>query len=234
MPFREKRQGENVGKLLYSIGLAGFVKGRKKLMVVVTSIIMITLVVFISFSFLYLGYLMLRQKPVLIDSNVFIGIIGLGCFVIITGIITRVIMAGFKNWIILVFIPIYILIFFFIKKYLGDLIVFNIKKRALTFSIAEALSLNSPRFEERRGKIIIPWLDHHFTIINYPLLDTAIIYWNGERKGDVIENVSRNLKAIISRKKFNQFSWVGLAHIVVGMLLFLVSVWLTVAAFSRF
>lgn len=203
-------------------------------MVVVTSIIMITLVVFISFSFLYLGYLMFKQKPVLMDSNVFIGIIGLGCFVIITGIISRVIMAGFKNWIILLFIPIYILIFFFIKKYLGDLIVFNIKKRALNFSIAEALNLNNPRFEERRGKIIIPWLDDCLTIINYPLFDTAIIYWNGERKGDAIESMSRNLKAIISRKKFNQFSWIGLAHVIVGVLLLLVAVWLTITAFSRF
>jgi hypothetical protein len=202
-------------------------------MVVVSSIIMITLVVFISFSFLYLGYLMFKQKPVLIDSNVFIGIIGLGCFVIITGILTRVILSGFKNWLVLVFVPIYILIFFFVKKYLGDLMIFNIKKRALNFSIAEALSLNNPSFEERRGKIIIPWLDHHFTIVNYPLLDTAIIYWHGDRKGDVIERVSRNLKAIIARKKFNQFSRIGLVHVMIGALLLLVAIWLTVAAFSR-
>lgn len=202
-------------------------------MVVVTNIIMITLVVFISFSFLYLGYLMFKQKPVLLDSNVFIGIIGLGCFAIIAGILTRVIMAGFQNWIILLFIPIYILIFLFIKKYLGDLIVFNIKKRVLNFSIAEALSLNNPKFEERRGKIIIPWLEHHFTIINYPLLDTAIIQWSGDRKSDVIDRVHRNLQAIIARKKFNQFSWIGLVHIVVGVLLLLVSIWLTIAAFSR-
>jgi hypothetical protein len=64
-------------------------------------------------------------------------------------------------------------------------------------------------------------------------LDTAIIYWHGDRKGDVIERVSRNLKAIIARKKFNQFSRIGLVHVMIGALLLLVAIWLTVAAFSR-
>lgn len=188
----------------------------------------------IGAAFLYLGFLMLQKKSLVIPSNFMNTLVGVSFLMIATGIVSKFIFSDTKNWIALIFIAIYGGIFLAVKKLFGRLMVFNIEENVLYRSIFEILQTRKIKYEKRKNKIILPSFDAHLIINNHKSIQTTTIHVVPSMDEDFFENLTPIFKKKISGKPFNQFSWVGLAYVIIGLVVLVVSISFALAAFSRF
>lgn len=208
---------------------------------ILINLMIIILLIGISFAFLYLGFLIFKKKPVLVSSNVIITIVGITFLAIVVGILSRVAVSLARNWSSLLFVPIYGVIFFFIKRSLGNLILFNVEEQILYRSITESLRINRLTFERWQNKFTVPSIDTEILVKNHNQLNTAIIYFNlnenrNEDKNneeDLLSEISSVLKQTLSKRTFNKFPLMGLSSTIIGIFVLLISIWMAIATISR-
>lgn len=187
----------------------------------------------IGAAFLYLGFLMLQKKSLVIPSSLMNSLIGISFLMIATGILSRFIFSDSQNWIALIFVAIYGGIFFAVKKLFGRLMVFNIDENILYRSIFEILQTRQIRYEKQKNKIILPAFQAELIINNHKSIQTTTIDVVPSTDEDFFENLTPIFKQKISGKPFNQFSWIGLGYVIIGVSVLLISILFALTAFSR-
>lgn len=187
----------------------------------------------IGAAFLYLGFLMLQKKSLVIPSNFMNILVGASFLMIATGMLSKFIFSDTKNWAALIFLAIYAGIFFAVKKLFGRLMVFNIEENVLYHSIFEVLQTRKIKYEKRNNKIIIPSFDAHMVINSHKFIQTTTIHVVPSTDEDFFENLTPIFKKKISGKPFNRFSWVGLVYVIIGLCVIILSISFVLAAFSR-
>lgn len=182
--------------------------------------------------FVYMSFLILRKRPIIIKSQIFIipffgfliFILILLIFVYILQFLSTVTSFYSNTWLSFLLIPLIIFLILTSKKLFGDFMLNNIEEDTLYDSIFETLKKENIQYEEKRGKILLPSLKSEIKINIQSNFNTGILYFNLKDK-KIRNTIYNNLKQILINKTFNKFPIIGLFFLMSGIIILAFSVY---------
>ncbi len=105
-------------------------------------------------------------------------------------------------WLALLPVPIFVTLFLFVRKTLGNVTVFNVTEDTLYDSLSEALSKNDIAYDQKRSQIVLKGVDSSVKISIQAMTSTASLAFIGPENIPNLERVLKDFRTSLLEKEF--------------------------------
>ncbi|SHK37640.1 hypothetical protein [Paramaledivibacter caminithermalis] len=180
----------------------------------------------VAIIILSLGIMMLRKKPIFIKGYLMTILLGTCYFPTLMLNFIRPIFWGDFDPIGLLFVALFIFLIFVLKKSFGDYMIFNIEEDILYEALFTALKEEGIEYEDKRGKIIIPYLSSEIKISTHSIFTTANVHLRFKDNKEISMRIIDRVKNILSRKTMDKVPLNAIVYIACSIFLIILLIWM--------
>ena len=177
-------------------------------------------------AFLVFGILLMSKELMVVTGRQMMWILVIGMLPAMVWPVISVVKssAEMPGSLVMLGVPLmYIAMLAFLRKAMGNLVLFNVSEDTVYESVMAALKEQGVPFEEKRGRLLVPSMDSDVRINTQGNMGTAVVILSpGLRR--VRAELHRSIRRSLSGRRFDGFPTVGVAYVILAVFLLIMAV----------